>query len=422
MIEHVVETAQQLPNVGKIIVVVGHKAELVQEKLKEVPVRFVIQKEQLGTGHALLQAISDIDEKESTLVLYGDVPLIRKETLQALIDQTKNGFGLLTVKLSNPTGYGRILRQSGKVSRIVEEKDATEEQKRIDEVNTGIMLIPPKDISRWLRQLKNENQAQEYYLTDLIEFAATEGKAIVTHTAEDPMEVEGANSLVQLEALERAYQRRYANELMKKGVRLADASRIDIRGSVACGKDVFIDVGCIFEGNVVLEDRVHIGPYCVIKDSRIGEGTKVEAFSHFDDATIGKAARIGPFARLRPKAVLADQVHIGNFVEIKKSDIGLESKVNHLTYIGDSSVGQKVNIGAGTITCNYDGANKFRTVIEDDCFIGSDTQLVAPVKVGKGSTIGAGTTVTKDVSEGALVISRVPQKEIKGWTRPRKKE
>lgn len=422
MIEHVVETAQQLPNVGKIIVVVGHKAELVQEKLKEVPVRFVIQKEQLGTGHALLQAISDIDEKESTLVLYGDVPLIRKETLQALIDQTKNGFGLLTVKLSNPTGYGRILRQSGKVSRIVEEKDATEEQKRIDEVNTGIMLIPPKDISRWLRQLKNENQAQEYYLTDIIEFAATEGKAIVTHTAEDPMEVEGANSLVQLEALERAYQRRYANELMKKGVRLADASRIDIRGSVACGKDVFIDVGCIFEGNVVLEDRVHIGPYCVIKDSRIGEGTKVEAFSHFDDATIGKAARIGPFARLRPKAVLADQVHIGNFVEIKKSDIGLESKVNHLTYIGDSSVGQKVNIGAGTITCNYDGANKFRTVIEDDCFIGSDTQLVAPVKVGKGSTIGAGTTVTKDVSEGALVISRVPQKEIKGWTRPRKKE
>lgn len=422
MIEHVVETAQQLPNVGKIIVVVGHKAELVQEKLKEVPVRFVIQKEQLGTGHALLQAISDIDEKESTLVLYGDVPLIRKETLQALIDQTKNGFGLLTVKLSNPTGYGRILRQSGKVSRIVEEKDATEEQKRIDEVNTGIMLIPPKDISRWLRQLKNENQAQEYYLTDLIEFAATEGKAIVTHTAEDPMEVEGANSLVQLEALERAYQRRNANELMKKGVRLADASRIDIRGSVACGKDVFIDVGCIFEGNVVLEDRVHIGPYCVIKDSRIGEGTKVEAFSHFDDATIGKAARIGPFARLRPKAVLADQVHIGNFVEIKKSDIGLESKVNHLTYIGDSSVGQKVNIGAGTITCNYDGANKFRTVIEDDCFIGSDTQLVAPVKVGKGSTIGAGTTVTKDVSEGALVISRVPQKEIKGWTRPRKKE
>ncbi len=422
MIEHVVETAQQLPNVGKIIVVVGHKAELVQEKLKEVPVRFVIQKEQLGTGHALLQAISDIDEKESTLVLYGDVPLIRKETLQALIDQTKNGFGLLTVKLSNPTGYGRILRQSGKVSRIVEEKDATEEQKRIDEVNTGIMLIPPKDISRWLRQLKNENQAQEYYLTDLVEFAATEGKAIVTHTAEDPMEVEGANSLVQLEALERAYQRRNANELMKKGVRLADASRIDIRGSVACGKDVFIDVGCIFEGNVVLEDRVHIGPYCVIKDSRIGEGTKVEAFSHFDDATIGKAARIGPFARLRPKAVLADQVHIGNFVEIKKSDIGLESKVNHLTYIGDSSVGQKVNIGAGTITCNYDGANKFRTVIEDDCFIGSDTQLVAPVKVGKGSTIGAGTTVTKDVSEGALVISRVPQKEIKGWTRPRKKE
>lgn len=422
MIEHVVETAQQLPGARKIIVVVGHKAELVQKQLVDKQVHFVLQKEQKGTGHALLQAIGELNENEPTLVLYGDVPLIKKETLQALIQQTQNGFGLLTVKLSNPTGYGRILREQGKVKKIVEEKDASEQQRAINEVNTGIMLIPAKDISRWLKQLKNDNQAKEYYLTDLIEFAVDEGQQINTFTAGDPWEVEGANSLLQLEALERNYQKRQAMELMKNGVRLADASRIDVRGKLVCGKDVFIDIGCVFEGNVTLEDGVQVGPYCVFKEAVVGKNTQVQAFSHFEDVVIGKDAKIGPYARLRPKTVISDQVHIGNFVEVKKSDIGIGSKVNHLTYIGDTSIGQKVNVGAGTITCNYDGANKFRTTIEDNCFIGSDTQLVAPVKVGKGATIGAGTTVTKDVPEDTLVISRVPQKEIKGWIRPKKKE
>lgn len=422
MLEHVVEAARKLPDAGKIIVVVGHGSEEVKAAMADQPVSFVLQKEQKGTGHAVQQALEAINPEEPTLILYGDVPLISTETLSALEETADGGISLLTIELDNPKGYGRILRKEGKVVGIVEEKDASEEQRAIREVNTGFMVLPSKEMKRWLGSLKNDNKQQEYYLTDLVAMAAAEGREIKTFKAQDAWEVEGANSKVQLEVLERAFQLRQARELLEKGVRLADKNRIDIRGTLTCGKDVFIDVGCVFEGDVVLGDNVVVGPYCVIKNTTVGSGTVIDAYSHFDQASVGEIVKIGPFARLRPGTTLSDEVHIGNFVEIKKSEIGKGSKVNHLTYIGDTTMGSGVNIGAGTITCNYDGANKFRTVIEDDCFIGSDTQLVAPVKVGKGATVGAGTTVTKDVNENALVISRVRQTEIKGWKRPVKKK
>ena len=406
MLKHVVEAARRLPDAGKIIVVVGHGSEEVKEAMADQPVTFVLQKEQKGTGHAVQQALEAINPDEPTLILYGDVPLISTETLSALEKTAGDGFALLTIDLDNPKGYGRILREDGKVIGIVEEKDASEQQRAIKEVNTGFMVLPSKEMERWLGNLKNDNKQQEYYLTDLVAMAAAEGREIKTFKAQDAWEVEGANNKVQLEGLERAFQLRQAKELLEKGVRLADKNRIDIRGSLTCGKDVFIDVG----------------PYCVIKNTKIGDGTVIDAYSHFDQAVVGDTVKIGPFARLRPGTALSDEVHIGNFVEIKKSEIGKGSKVNHLTYIGDTTMGSGVNIGAGTITCNYDGTNKFRTVIEDDCFIGSDTQLVAPVKVGKGATVGAGTTVTKDVNDNTLVISRVKQTEIKGWKRPVKKK
>lgn len=398
MLKHVVEAARRLPDAGKIILVVGHGSEEVKEAMADQPVTFVLQKEQKGTGHAVQQALEAINPDEPTLILYGDVPLISTETLSALEKTAGDGFALLTIDLDNPKGYGRILREDGKVIGIVEEKDASEQQRAIKEVNTGFMVLPSKEMERWLGNLKNDNKQQEYYLTDLVAMAAAEGREIKTFKAQDAWEVEGANSKVQLEGLERAFQLRQAKELLEKGVRLADKNRIDIRGSLTCGKDVFIDVGCIFEGDVVLGDNVVVGPYCVIKNTKIGDGTVIDAYSHFDQAVVGDTVKIGPFARLRPGTALSDEVHIGNFVEIKKSEIGKGSKVNHLTYIGDTTMGSGVNIGAGTITCNYDGANKFRTVIEDDCFIGSDTQLVAPVKVGKGVTVGAGTTVTPKTS------------------------
>ena len=422
MLEHVVEAARKLPDAGKIIVVVGHGSEEVKAAMAGQPVSFVLQKEQKGTGHAVQQALEAINPEEPTLILYGDVPLISAETLSTLEKAAGDVFSLLTIELDNPKGYGRILRKEGKVIGIVEEKDASEDQRAIKEVNTGFMVLPSKEMKRWLGRLKNDNKQQEYYLTDLVAMAAAEGREIKTVMAQDAWEVEGANSKVQLEGLERAYQLRQAKELLEKGVRLADKNRIDIRGTLTCGRDVFIDVGCVFEGDVVLGDKVVVGPYCVIKNTKIGSGTVIDAYSHFDQALVGEIVKIGPFARLRPGTALSDEVHIGKFVEIKKSDIGKGSKVNHLTYIGDTTMGSGVNIGAGTITCNYDGANKFRTVIEDDCFIGSDTQLVAPVKVGKGATVGAGTTVTKDVNDNTLVISRVRQTEIKGWKRPVKKK
>lgn len=421
MLEHVIEKARLLGSNNRLIVVIGHGAEAVKAYFeKDEDITFALQAEQLGTGHALLQALPYCDQNEPTLVLLGDVPLIRPETLNDLIQAAGSGVGLLTVRLDNPKGYGRIVRQSGAVCAIVEEKDATDEQRAINEVNTGIMVLPTRYLQRWLNELGNENAQGEYYLTDVIARAVSESVAVNSATAQTATEVEGVNNKVQLAALERAYQKENALRLMNDGVTLIDPDRIDVRGELICGKDVTIDVGCIFSGKVILGDGVRVGAYCVLKDVEIGEGTEILPFCHFDGAQVGKEARLGPYSRLRPGTTLADQTHIGNFVEIKKSVVGLGSKVNHLSYIGDTDMGARVNIGAGTITCNYDGVNKFRTTILDDAFIGSDTQLVAPVTVGKGATLGAGTTLTKNAPDGELTIARARQMTIKGWKRPTK--
>ena len=422
MLKHVVEAARRLPDAGKIIVVVGHGSEEVKEAMADQPVTFVLQKEQKGTGHAVQQALEAINPDEPTLILYGDVPLISTETLSALEKTAGDGFALLTIDLDNPKGYGRILREDGKVIGIVEEKDASEQQRAIKEVNTGFMVLPSKEMERWLGNLKNDNKQQEYYLTDLVAMAAAEGREIKTFKAQDAWEVEGANSKVQLEGLERAFQLRQAKELLEKGVRLADKNRIDIRGSLTCGKDVFIDVGCIFEGDVVLGDNVVVGPYCVIKNTKIGDGTVIDAYSHFDQAVVGDTVKIGPFARLRPGTALSDKTIVFN---------------NGSEFVGTVVVagnGSCSDIDAGTHRCITDISQviNFRSFayfaflnfdkVSDVYFIGSDTQLVAPVKVGKGATVGAGTTVTKDVNDNTLVISRVKQTEIKGWKRPVKKK
>ena len=423
MLAHVLEKARLLGKNNRIIVVVGHGAEAVKNYFSQAEdITFALQCEQLGTGHALLQALPYCEKGEPTLVLLGDVPLIRSETLTKLVQAAGDGVGLLTVKLSNPKGYGRIVRENGAVRAIVEEKDATEQQRAIDEVNTGIMVLPTQYLDRWLNELGNQNAQGEYYLTDVIARAVAEGVEVNAALADSATEVEGVNNKVQLAALERAYQMDRAHELMNEGVTLIDPQRIDIRGELTCGKDVTIDVGCVFSGKVILGDGVKVGAYCVLKDVEIGAETEVLPFCHFDGAKVGQEARLGPYSRLRPGTTLADQTHIGNFVEIKKSAIGFGSKVNHLSYIGDTDMGARVNIGAGTITCNYDGVNKFRTTIMDDAFIGSDTQLVAPVTVGKGATLGAGTTLTKDAPEGELTIARARQVTLKGWKRPTKKQ
>ena len=422
MLEHVIEKARLLGDQNRLIVVVGHGAEAVKAYFKDdKDLTFALQAEQLGTGHALLQALPFCDKNEPTLVLLGDVPLICPETLKKLVEASGDAMGLLTVKLDNPTGYGRIVREAGKVCSIVEEKDATEEQRSIKEVNTGIMVLPTRYLDKWLSELGNQNAQGEYYLTDVIARAVKEGVTVNTALALTPEEVEGVNNKVQLANLESAFQKANALRLMNEGVTVVDPSRIDVRGELICGQDVTIDVGCIFSGRVVLGDGVRIGAYCVLKDVEIGAGTEVLPFCHFDGAEVGRDARLGPYSRLRPGTTLADNTHIGNFVEIKKSVVGLGSKVNHLSYIGDTDMGARVNIGAGTITCNYDGVNKFRTTIMDDAFIGSDTQLVAPVTVGKGATLGAGTTLTKNAPDGELTIARARQMTIKGWKRPVKK-
>ena len=423
MLAHVLEKARILGKDNHIVVVVGHGAEAVKKYFSQASdITFALQSEQFGTGHALLQALPFCKKDEPTLVLLGDVPLIRPETLKKLIQAAGNGVGLLTVRLSDPKGYGRIVRECGVVRSIVEEKDATEAQRAINEVNTGIMVLPTQYLDRWLNELGNQNAQGEYYLTDVIARAVAEGVEVRTALADSPTEVEGVNNKVQLAALERAHQRNNAFALMNEGVTVIDPERIDVRGELVCGKDVEIDVGCIFCGKVVLGDGVKVGAYCVLKDVEIGAETEVLPFCHFDGAQIGQEARLGPYSRLRPGTTLADQTHIGNFVEIKKSVVGLGSKVNHLSYIGDTDMGAHVNIGAGTITCNYDGVNKFRTTIMDDAFIGSDTQLVAPVTVGKGATLGAGTTLTKDAPDGELTIARARQVTLKGWKRPTKKQ
>jgi bifunctional UDP-N-acetylglucosamine pyrophosphorylase/glucosamine-1-phosphate N-acetyltransferase len=418
------------------IVVLGHGVTDVQEFLSTASaadpifskVITVLQAEQKGTGHALLQALSALDLQEPTLVLYGDVPLISKTTLTKLVklaDGTRGqdaALTLLTQNLVDPTGYGRVIRSvDGSVQEIVEEKDASVVQKKLQEINTGMMVLPSKPLKKWLKALRATNAQGEYYLTDVIAMAAHDGVPIRTMQADAEFETVGVNSRDQLAVLERVYQANIAQQLLDAGVSLADPARIDVRGTLECGTDVQIDVGCVFEGNVTLATGTRIGPYCVIRNSMIAASVTVHAFSHIDGAKIGAHAIIGPYARLRPGADLAHDVHIGNFVEVKNSKIAAHSKANHLTYIGDAIVGSRVNIGAGTITCNYDGVNKHLTVIEDDVFIGSDTQLVAPVRIGRGATLGAGTTLTKDAPPNQLTISRSKQVSLK-WQRPSKKE
>ncbi|HDR9770996.1 TPA: bifunctional UDP-N-acetylglucosamine diphosphorylase/glucosamine-1-phosphate N-acetyltransferase GlmU [Burkholderia cepacia ATCC 25416] len=423
LLSHVIDTARTLQP-SRLVVVVGHGAEQVQAAVAAPDVQFAVQAEQLGTGHAVRQALPLLDPAQPTLVLYGDVPLTRASTLQRLVDAAREGrYGILTVTLDDPTGYGRIVRDAaGFVTRIVEQKDASPEQLKIAEINTGIIVTPTAQLSMWLGALKNENAQGEYYLTDVVELAIEAGFEVVTAQPDEEWETLGVNSKAQLAELERIHQRNIAETLLVDGVTLADPARVDVRGTLRCGRDVSIDVNCVFEGNVTLADNVTIGANCVIRNASVGAGTRIDAFTHIDGAELGAHTVIGPYARLRPGAQLADEAHVGNFVEVKNAVIGHGSKANHLTYIGDADIGARVNIGAGTITCNYDGANKFRTVIEDDVFVGSDTQLVAPVRVGRGVTIAAGTTIWKDVAEGVLALNEKTQTAKSGYVRPVKKK
>ena len=423
LLEYVLDTAKQLsPKV--VCIVYGYGGELVRRAVEENGAVWVIQEPQLGTGHAVMQAAPHLDERWPTLVLYGDVPLIRADTLRHLVEATGKGLGLLTATLDDPAGYGRILRNGKKVVGVVEEKDANARQRALREINTGIVVAPTKKLKAWLAKLQNNNAQKEYYLTDIVALATKERVPVTAVQADAAWETLGANSRGQLAELERIYQRKLATSLMEQGVALADPSRCDVRGKLVCGRDVAIDVNCVLEGEVELGDGASVGANCVLKDVTVGAGTRIEPFCHLEDADIGADCRIGPYARIRPgtRTRLAEGVHIGNFVEVKASSIGAGSKANHLTYIGDSEVGRNVNVGAGTIVCNYDGANKHRTVIEDDVFIGSDTQLVAPVRVGRGATLGAGTTLTKDAPAGELTLSRVKQVSIPDWQRPVKKK
>lgn len=420
LLAHVLDTARSL-NPGKLIVVYGHGGEQVQERITGNDLSFVKQEPQLGTGHAVMQAVPLLDESVPTLVLYGDVPLIGRVSLSRLIQTAGiDKLGILTAEVDDPAGYGRIIRENGRINRIVEQKDGNAAELAVNEINTGIMVIPTVSLKRWLSSLSNNNAQGEYYLTDIVGKAVA-GQVEVTSAQPDAVwETLGVNSKRQLAELERIYQKNMAEVLLDKGVGLADPCRIDIRGSLTCGRDVFIDVNCVFEGDVVLGDGVSIGANCVIRDCVIGKNAEVRPFCHLDGAKVGPASLIGPYARLRPGAELGEEVHIGNFVEIKNSQIAAQSKANHLAYVGDSTVGSRVNIGAGAITCNYDGANKHKTVIEDDVFIGTNCELVAPVKVGTGATVGAGTTLTKDVPAGSLTVSRAKQTTINDWKRPEK--
>lgn len=419
---HVLEAARSLEP-SRLCLVVGHGGDVVRAALAAPDLACVTQEPQLGTGHAVQQALPSLSDSATTLVLYGDVPLIQATTLRRLLQAAGPGMGILTVDLADPKGYGRIVRNTaGEVACIVEEKDADAAQRAIREVNTGIMALPTAKLAGWLSRLSNNNAQGEYYLTDLVALAVADGVPVRTAQPEGEWEVAGVNSKVQLAELERTYQRHLAHALLEQGVRLADPARLDVRGKLTCGRDVAIDVGCIFDGHVVLEEAVDIGPYCVLKNVTVKAGARIAAFSHLDGALVGPDAIVGPFARLRPGTELGPESHVGNFVELKNSILGAGSKANHLAYVGDATVGQRVNIGAGTITCNYDGANKFRTIIEDDAFIGSDTQLVAPVTVGRGATLGAGTTLTKDAPPEALTVSRAKQITIAGWKRPVKQK
>ena len=422
MVKHVIDTATAL-GAENVHLIYGHGGELMRERLANEKVNWVFQNEQLGTAHAVQQAAPFFKDDENIVVLYGDAPLISVETLEKLIAaKPENGIALLTVNLANPTGYGRILRENGNVVAIVEQKDANAEQLKIQEVNTGVMVSDGANFKKWLARVDNHNAQGEYYLTDLIALANQDGCQVIAVQASDAIEVEGANNRLQLATLERYYQHKQAQHLLLAGVTLLDPARFDLRGTLEHGKDVEIDTNVILEGNVRLGNRVKIGAGCVLKNVTLGDDVEVKPYSVLEDAVIGEKAAIGPFSRLRPGTELAAQTHVGNFVEIKKSIVGKGSKVNHLTYIGDTEIGADCNIGAGVITCNYDGANKFKTLIGDNVFVGSDTQLVAPVIVEDGATIGAGSTITQNIAKDELVITRVPQRHIQGWQRPSKKK
>ncbi len=420
MLQHVIDTVQQL-NIDHINIVYGHGKNELEKSLQDQPVQLVYQAEQLGTGHAVQQAIPFIQDDEDILILYGDTPLISIETLQNLIaSKPQEGIALLTVILDDPTGYGRIERQDGKVVAIVEQKDANAEQQKITEINTGIMLVTGKLLKQWLSRLTNNNAQKEFYLTDIIAFAHQDGYEILTSQPIKQFEVEGVNNRLQLATLERHYQQHQTEQLLLAGVTLLDPARFDLRGKLTHGKDVTIDTNVIIQGEVKLGDNVVIGAGCILKNCTIANDSEISPYSVIEDSIIAEHCTIGPFARIRPGSKLDDHAHVGNFVELKKAHLGKATKAGHLSYLGDSEIGSNVNIGAGTITCNYDGANKFKTIIEDDVFVGSDTQLIAPVKIGKGATIAAGTTVTNDVNDNELVVSRVKQRQLAGWKRPTK--
>jgi bifunctional UDP-N-acetylglucosamine pyrophosphorylase/glucosamine-1-phosphate N-acetyltransferase len=416
---HVIACAKALQP-QKMIVVYGFGGEQVKQAFAGDDISWVLQAEQKGTGHAVQQALPYLDDGQ-TLILLGDVPLVDVNACMQLIQQSKQALTLLTFIKQDPTGYGRIVRHQQRIEAIVEHKDATEQQRAIQEVNTGIMAMPTAQLKTWLTKLQNNNAQGEYYLTDIVAFAVQDHVDVMAEITDDEWSVTGINAKTDLSQIERVYQTRIAQQLLQQGVTLKDPARLDIRGQLTCGRDVEIDVNCVFEGKVTLGDRVHIGANCVIKNATIETGVQIAPFTHIDDAIVGEQSRIGPFARLRPGTELAADTHVGNFVELKNAQVDIGSKINHLSYVGDSTIGKNVNIGAGTITCNYDGANKFRTVIEDDAFIGSDTQLIAPVTIGKGATIAAGSTITKNAPADALTLCRAKeQKSIVGWKRPQK--
>lgn len=420
MVEHVYKRACEL-DAADTHIVYGHGGEHLPESCEHFKVRWTEQDEQLGTAHAVHQASPKLNDDHIALILYGDVPLIKSSTLKKLISDVKgDDVALLTVNLTDPTGYGRIVRADNRVTAIVEHKDASEEQRKITEVNTGILAVRAGYLNTCLAKIDNKNAQGEYYLTDLIEIAVSDGNSITTTQPENVYEVEGVNDRNQLSKLERIHQLESIQYVMLSGVTVADPSRVDIRGELVVGNDSFIDINTIFEGKVNIGKNVNIGAGCIISNSRIGDGSNIKAYSVLDNVVIDKQVDVGPFARLRPGTHLKDKSKVGNFVEVKNTELGENSKASHLSYLGDSEIGKDVNIGAGTITCNYDGANKFKTVIKDGVFVGSDTQLVAPVVVGKNATIGAGSTITKDISDETLALSRSVQKEIKGWMRPKK--
>ncbi len=422
LLGHVLQTSHSL-SAERVVVVYGHGGEQVRAALNEPDVVWVEQAEQLGTGHAVLQGIPYLAKDDTVLILYGDVPLTSAHTLQRLVSRVDdNSLALLTADLEDPSGYGRIVRDERRqVTRIVEDKDASDEQRSISEINTGILAVKAALLGECLSAIKNDNAQGEYYLTDIIAMAVEKGVSIVTESPDSIDEIIGVNNRVQLAALERSFQQTQAERLMMSGVTLYDPARFDLRGRLQAGSDVVIDVNVVLEGEVVLGDRVQIGANVIIKDASIGDDVVIRSNCVIEGAVIGHSCQLGPFARVRPETVCREEVRIGNFVEVKKSTIGSGSKINHLSYVGDSTVGREVNIGAGTITCNYDGANKHQTDIGDNVFIGSNTQIIAPVKIGAGATIGAGSTITRDVPGDELTLSRAPQETLKGWVRPAKK-